>query len=256
MRLSGLQITMAAQAREKIRYWTEATTLEVSGLGLVDRVAGGFLITDVFLVEQTSTSSGTELDNEAVARLLMELDKQGIDTGKLKFWYHSHAQMDVFWSGTDEACIQELGGEQGEYFVSLVTNRKGDVLLRCDIYRPFRATFDQLPLTVGTETPGLRDACKLEVEQKVERAMAPIMYGRFQNYRSARSAGWGDLWGDEEWDLGPEERAEAATRANESCVSQYPELIAEVQSLRERAQIAERKWVQSISDSLTSLPPS
>lgn len=88
MQLSGVNITIAPIAREKIRYWTEATDLEVSGLGLVEKVANGFLISDVFIVEQECTANGTELDDEDTSRLLLELDKAGIDTGLLKFWWH------------------------------------------------------------------------------------------------------------------------------------------------------------------------
>ena len=268
MLLSGLKITITPQAREKILYWTEATTLEVSGLGLVDRTSDGFLITDVFIMKQVSSGSGTELDNEAVARLLLDLDKAGTDTGKLKCWWHSHSQMGVFWSGTDEACIKDLGGEQGEYFVSLVTNRKGELLLRLDIFRPFRATIDQLALNVGIETPGLREACTLEVKQKVEKAtVVPAVFGygggrhNFPEHRWARQTNYHPWLDDEEWGMDQVEGLQAkenlALAVGEEPVGEInPELVAEVNDLRKRAREAEKKWAQSISGSSISSPPS
>lgn len=88
MQPRGITVTIASKALEKIRYWTEATDIEVSGLGLVRKVPGGFFIEDTYIIEQECGPGGTELDNDALAQFMLDLNAQGIDPGGLKFWWH------------------------------------------------------------------------------------------------------------------------------------------------------------------------
>jgi len=128
---------------KKIKYWTEAATGEVSGLGIVEEENGKTVVREVFILDQEASGSETELKPEAVAKLMTDLMQEGKDPGKLKFWWHSHVDMGCFWSGTDDECAETLSNE---FAFSTVVNKRGESRTRLDIYDPFRITIDNLSL--------------------------------------------------------------------------------------------------------------
>ena len=171
---NGPLVRIAPAAEQKIRHWVDLARGEVSGLGTVVAMDdGALLIEEVYLVEQKCTGSHTELDDEAVAQLLVQLDADGIDTGTVRCWWHSHSRMESYFSTTDTACIAGLANDT--YLVSLVTNKVGQDRLRVDLFQPFHATFDNLPLQIDVGDLGLRDMCETEFREKVDEL---VMKGR------------------------------------------------------------------------------
>lgn len=154
------------EALKKIHYYTEAADGEVSGLGtVIKNDKGEYLIDKVFLLEQESSSGDTELDPEAISKLMTNMVKEKEDPGKLKFWWHSHANMGVFWSGTDDECAETLSKE---YAFSLVVNKDKQLRCRLDLYAPFRITFDGVRVReLISDDPKMKAECKKEVEEKV-----------------------------------------------------------------------------------------
>lgn len=105
---------------EKFMHFVDKAPGEVSGLGAVTVIDGVPVVTDVWLVKQKNSSASTELDAEEVARLMFEhRDKD------LRWWVHSHANMGVFWSGTDNDTIKEFG-EHG-WLCATVFNKKREM---------------------------------------------------------------------------------------------------------------------------------
>ncbi|MBM4355533.1 MAG: hypothetical protein FJ109_17380 [Deltaproteobacteria bacterium] len=174
MKLSAEQIRLylLPEVEERIRHYTRLAAGEVSGLGTVEEFDGGFLVTDLYLPKQACTPAGTELDQEAVATLMLELDNSGKDPGGLRFWWHSHADMNTFWSKTDEQCIENLAN--GDYVLSLVTNKRGSMLARLDIFRPVRVTLDDIPVGVRTRDLGLLESCRKELLERVNDSPIPF----------------------------------------------------------------------------------
>jgi hypothetical protein len=186
-----IRLYLLPEVEERMRHYTNLAAGEVSGLGTVEQFDGGFLVTDLFLPKQSCSPGGTELDQESVATLLMELDDAGADAGSLRFWWHSHGSMDVFWSRTDEECIDNLAN--GDYVLSLVTNKKGHTLARLDIFKPVRVTVDQVPVSVRSTGDALLDACRQEVLDKVENMPIPFGPLRFPQRGPELLSGWGDV---------------------------------------------------------------
>jgi hypothetical protein len=73
---------------------------------------------------------------------MIELASTSIEVSRLKCWIHSHADMKVFWSVTDDDCCATLAN--GSYSVSIVTNSRGDLLSRIDVYQPCHMTLDKV----------------------------------------------------------------------------------------------------------------
>ncbi len=163
-----------AKAWAKFQYWVElAGEEEVSALGLVDEIMdngniAGLIVTDIYLVEQTVSAADTTLNDKAVANLMIQLATEGIDGSQLKCWIHSHAGMKVFWSTTDDECCAMLAN--GSYSVSIVTNLRGDILARLDVYKPCHIALDNVPTQIYCPCSKERqEEYKAEFDAKVKR---------------------------------------------------------------------------------------
>lgn len=137
------KIVVSAEVHAKITNWVELCSKEISGLGTITETEDSIYVDDVYLLEQEVTSTDTDLDPLAVSKLMSNLPPG--ESSRLRFWWHSHVNMGVFWSKTDEDCIETLRGS-GK-ILSIVYNKKGEFLARVDydddaIY----AKFDGLPM--------------------------------------------------------------------------------------------------------------
>jgi len=176
------------RADAKIWHWVRMATGEVSGLGLVDVIDGQMVVSDVFLPKQECTSADTDLDQQAVAQLMMELDNEGVDLGKLRFWWHSHADMEVFWSGTDTGTMQELSGGD-TFLLSMVVNKKHDRKLRVDMFNPFNMILDNLGASVlDLSDEELKEECKKAFDENVSEGYSGYYSGSTHNRSGGRSS--------------------------------------------------------------------
>lgn len=115
-------------------------SIEISGLGLVEERDWGLEISKVFLLRQDGGAAHTTLDPMAMAELQGELADRDIDTGKLRFWWHSHMG-GTNPSTTDLETFAQFGrtGAHGpDWFVFAILNSKGEGYWRMDYYRPLR----------------------------------------------------------------------------------------------------------------------
>lgn len=169
VQVEDLIVYLTAAVKEKIELWTTMARGEVSGLGIVEEMNEGsyrgYKVTDLYLAEQSCNGSGTVITPESAAKLMIELETRGIDTGKLKFWWHSHGDIGVMWSGTDEENIQ--GFKPKDYFISLVTNKKGKSLCRVDVFKPIRLCVDEVRMDLILPDMGLEEECKKEFAARV-----------------------------------------------------------------------------------------
>jgi hypothetical protein len=134
----NILITFEESVWDKMVHWVSLTHKEISGLGCVrmekDEI---FHVYDIFLVDQKNTASFTDTDDDAVRKLMLELDAlDEKDDGKrfedLKFWWHSHAYGAVDWSMQDDHNIQEKlltpdGKPRIPWWLSLVLNKNGKI---------------------------------------------------------------------------------------------------------------------------------
>lgn len=158
-------IYISQKAYTKMFQYVTATDNEISGLGIVEELPGiGVTITEVYLLKQTNTPASTELDPMDVSKLLTELSKQGKET-RLLLWWHSHANMEVFWSGTDTDTIEGL--KSSSYFMSMVVNKRFDIKARIEIFSPVSISLDNVPVKVLPDIADTPDDIKAEVKDKV-----------------------------------------------------------------------------------------
>lgn len=144
----NVDVQISEIAYRKIMHWIrKAGKYEISGFGNVvyDEEAQTFLVTDAYLLEQENTGVTTDINDNAVGKLMYEHHKSKVK-GELRFWWHSHAWMDVFWSGTDLETIEKLG--KGGWFLNTVFNLKEEMRSAVYTTQPIPAFEDELPTTV------------------------------------------------------------------------------------------------------------
>lgn len=170
------RVMITLGARQKLQYFIDLCPEEISGLGTVERQGNDFLITNVFLFQQVVTNASTDLDQEDIGKLITNFIKEGKDPGKIKLWWHSHSDMESFWSITDENTIANL--ENG-FMISVVGSKSGEFRCRLDLFSPFRMTVIDLPLIIiFPENAQLKKECLTEIKKKVKKIVPRFIFGQ------------------------------------------------------------------------------
>jgi len=141
-----LSVVLSAKAFTQLFAWAYATRLEVSCLGIVSKKGYVFTVQEFFLVDQVSTGAHTDMNPEALAKLVESLHASGRDDDgqKLRCWAHSHpGSMGTFWSTTDKETARTL---VSDYLVSIVVGAGFEVRARLDLGSPVAVTIDQIPV--------------------------------------------------------------------------------------------------------------
>ena len=108
---------------EVMHYVRQASPDECSGLGRITWDVNGLAtVTHVYLLDQVNSGVTTDLDATEVAKLQYTSKD---DEGALNWWWHSHVDMDVMWSGTDMATMEQFG-KKG-YLLSTVFNKRNEM---------------------------------------------------------------------------------------------------------------------------------
>lgn len=127
-----MKVLLTKNVYQEIMFYVDKSPVEISGVGRVKRQDNGdLLVTKIYLLNQVNSSAATDIDQEALAKLMYESREDQPIYGDLTFWWHSHVHMGVFWSGTDMATIKQFG--KNGYLVSTVFNKKNE--LRSSYYQ-------------------------------------------------------------------------------------------------------------------------
>jgi hypothetical protein len=142
------KIKLSDLAYRKIMHWVNKSDYEVSGLGKLTFKDGIYYVHDVMLLPQKNGATHTDIEGEDVGKAMYLLKDQ---PGDLRFWWHSHVNMDVFWSGTDRSTIRDIS--QGGWFVATVFNKRREMRSAFYTINPFDIFVDQ----IATEVESLQD---------------------------------------------------------------------------------------------------
>lgn len=165
-------VYITPEAKQRLDLYIQCADGEISGLGTVARLGNDFLVTTVRLFKQECTGASTELSSEDVSKFLLEAVQSGLDPSTLKLWWHSHVSMSCFWSVTDDATASRFNNG---WMLSLVGNKKGEYLVRLDLFEPIRLTLDRLKFEVRWEPSAeLRAEIEAEVREKVREVLNPL----------------------------------------------------------------------------------
>lgn len=166
-----MKVFIKRDVYRKIMYWVNKSKFEVSGLGLVtvDKATGTLTVEDAILLKQKNSYTHTDIEPEDVNKAMFELRNA---PGDLRFWWHSHVDMDVFWSRTDRDTIEKIGA--GGWFLNTVFNKKHEkrsaLYVRNGQTTPLGTTalfLDEIPTEIEKEFNPSLELWEKEYEEKV-----------------------------------------------------------------------------------------
>lgn len=152
---------------QAIMEYARQCDVEINGFGLVDYqpLSGVIRLSDVFITKQGASMHGVEIDDADLHRHMYALSKEGIAPSRVKFQWHSHVNMPVYFSDID---TQNIDRWSGDLLVSLVVNKRGEWKCRLDLYKPLRLSFDvqfEVELPVAEEI--LKQRVEADMSEKV-----------------------------------------------------------------------------------------
>lgn len=164
-----MKVIFTLEAYQKWRAYINALHYEISGLGRVRYLRGVFYIDDIRIFHQEVTAASTILDRNALGLFYDELMQKGEDTSLWKVWWHSHGDLETFFSSIDHATIESFDNEtpQENWLLSIVSNRKLDTEIRLDVFSPLRLTTEHISYEIDLENPLIERQVLQEVAQKV-----------------------------------------------------------------------------------------
>jgi hypothetical protein len=163
-----MKLIIQNRAHQKIRAYVDNCKEEISGLGriVLNENKDAFIVSDVEILEQSVGPTHAALTAPTLAKFQAQKVKKKESLKEYCFWWHSHAAMDAFFSGTDTGTI--AGSTEFPYLVSYVTNHKGAHKARFDILNPFPMTVElQIEIEAPPTDADLIERCKEEIEEKI-----------------------------------------------------------------------------------------
>ena len=169
---------------------------------------GDYILSETEILQQEVTGGTTEMEKAAVADYYVKACmKHGKD---IRFvWWHSHANMGAFWSGTDTATMKEY--ESGDWSAFLVVNIKGEYKFRVCVWNPISAHEDTeltilngktrtVPKTIIKE---VKELCETPVYATTKRPLAGNGYytnGYNRNQLSFDNSAYQDYLKEGHWE--------------------------------------------------------
>lgn len=125
------QVFITSEAYIKMRTLVDKTSTELGWYGFVSKLPGldnVYVIEDIIVYPQKVTGATCEQDEDRMFEFEMSLTTEQVRARR--FQAHSHVNMGVTPSGVDEAFYQDLLSQVRDYYIIMVTNKRGDNHIR------------------------------------------------------------------------------------------------------------------------------
>jgi hypothetical protein len=114
------------EAWKTIEYLVSKSPDEIGWFGLVDNYDNGnYCITEILVPKQEVTGASVDIEANAIAEVVNQLLNEGKDPSKLRYHGHSHVDMKVMPSGTDQEHLEEYM-EDCDWFIRGIYNKHRD----------------------------------------------------------------------------------------------------------------------------------
>ncbi len=165
------RILLTSEVYEDIYILTDEVNKEVSWLGTVERLGFDFMITEIFLLTQHTHNTSTHIPPGAVAELgtkLLEERADGLEVAnKLRFWGHSHVNMQTSASPQDDQQMEEFEDNGCEFFIRAIVNKNGRMEFTLFLYELGLRINDAPWAVCQAPDNSRREMWQKEIEDKV-----------------------------------------------------------------------------------------
>lgn len=158
-----MKVVFPIDVYQKLRAYVECVRVEISGFGRISIKNEVIRIEEIKIFKQICSAGGTVIDRYDVGEFWNNLD----DPSGWKLWWHSHGELQAYFSPTDHATMEERA-EESDWGLSIVTNRHGDIEVRIDFASPFRYIIERIPWEIDYVPRILEDEVFEEVSRKVQ----------------------------------------------------------------------------------------
>lgn len=121
------QLVIPLESYKKIiSYAIAADNIEITGFADVEfnKEKNEFVVGEVYLLEQNAGGADVHIEEEDIQKFNFEMVKAGKEQMP-RVWWHSHVDMQAFFSGTDEGTLKEL--QNDTYIIALVVNKRAEM---------------------------------------------------------------------------------------------------------------------------------
>jgi hypothetical protein len=164
-------------ALEKMSQYIRMCSEEISWLGTVRVEGNAVIIDEVYLFEQEVSAAQTDLDEHAMVAFASEMMERDMDEAmdvlpRLRMWGHSHVNMEVNPSGTDDTTMKkfapDIANTSMPFMLRLIANKRGKMKIDIYYYQKSLATMD-VPWGVVNDADDMSDEIYQEMMSKVKR---------------------------------------------------------------------------------------
>jgi proteasome lid subunit RPN8/RPN11 len=170
---TDLQLVIPERIFEMVMYWVDKSPIEISGVGniKVRRDEPSVMdVTAVTLAGQVNSATQTDITAEELGAAMHALRRE---KGVTRWFWHSHVDMGVWWSGTD---IQNMRDSVGDgWIVETVFDKSRDFRSAYVIGKPFMAVDKIETIIESAYSLPQRDVrfCEREYRNKIHILRAP-----------------------------------------------------------------------------------
>lgn len=170
MKLPKLLIPVSSY--ERMMSYVLGCDTEITGFADIFYNEGieSLVVGNVYLLKQEATGVEVEMDDEAIAHF----NDACLDAGMTQLpqlWWHSHVNMQAYFSGTDAKAMEDLKNDS--YSVALVLNKKYDMMATLRQYAPVDLKED-LEIMIIPDMIVPSPAILAEIAEKVSIKKEPV----------------------------------------------------------------------------------
>lgn len=189
-----LKVNIPLDYYRRIMAYVDLVDTEITGFAECDfdETTKMFNIGKVHLLDQEASGASVEMSEEKIADFTLQMINEG-QTQLPRCWWHSHVNMNVFFSGTDETAIENLKNET--FVLALVVNKKREMKADVMMWKPFPYRWVDLEVLIDYASYEIPEELKKEVEEKVKPEKAVVTFP-FQGSSKKRGKDKGNKWQD------------------------------------------------------------
>lgn len=190
---SALLVGLSMKAARTMQLYARLCSDEVGWLGRVvrdtDGEADGYVVEEVYLVEQEVHGATTELSEAGMSKLYTELlaKPNGVDlANQIRFWGHSHVNMQCTPSGQDIKQLRQLASQNADgWYLACIINKRDEMNMMLALGGG-SLVLQQLPvITLVNNDKRLEEEVKADLARLVK-PLPPAQYRYHQNSEDSK----------------------------------------------------------------------
>ena len=171
---------------------------EIGGMAIAKQDDDGdWIISEPTILKQETTGGTCTLDKDELAQFYADkAAKHGIN---IQFvWWHSHAKMAAFWSGTDTETMKEY--KSGDWSMFLVVNVREEYKFRVQYWNPFEMGKDiELNILNDTKDYKVPKNVLKEVKETCNKPVSTGIIRRGYNWRNGQQSIFNKNSDEDDW---------------------------------------------------------